>query len=74
MEWVLSDSMPVRLFVPMDGEVSMLDSETCDLDSSTHIGVVKSRRIGHGKVCITHGGVKRKACIMFGNLGRCKHI
>lgn len=24
MEWVLSDSMPVRLFVPMDKEVSML--------------------------------------------------
>ena len=24
MEWVLSDSMPVGLFVPMDEEVSML--------------------------------------------------
>ena len=43
-----------------------MDIESFDLDSSTHIStdhlvirVVKSRRMRHGKVCITHGKVKK---------------
>lgn len=37
-----------------------MDIESCDLDSSMYIRVVKSRRMRHGSVCITHGEVKRK--------------
>jgi hypothetical protein len=37
-----------------------MDIENCDLDSSTHIRVFKSRKMRHGKVCITHGEVKKK--------------
>jgi hypothetical protein len=62
MEWVLSDSMRVRLIAPK-GEVVTecwvsMDTESCDLYCSVYMRVVKSRRMRHGKVCITHGEVK----------------
>jgi hypothetical protein len=57
MEWVLSDSMPVRLFVPKGEEVTecwgSMDIKSCDLNSSVSMRVVKLRRMRHGKVCIT---------------------
>jgi len=44
------------------------------MKSSVHIRVVKSRKMRHGKVCITHGEVKKISCIVFGNSGRYKCI
>ena len=46
-----------------------MDIESFDLDSSTHIRVVKSGRMRHGKVCITHGEVKKKHALCVENWG-----